>query len=176
MEERESEELLTKISVEVLKELQTEMETDKSSLLVELVEELSIFHFSSLLEEIMGFYKEFRIYPISLKTLKEKTLENLNSYKNSLDLVDLRYELEELKASLKKNTKIYKFLAKEEQERILQGEEITDDFLKEIRDLLETSTVKDREHIDEILEELNSYFLSKEKEKFLYMKSCSIRF
>lgn len=165
MEERESEELLTKISVEVLKELQTEMETDKSSLLVELVEELSIFHFSSLLEEIMGFYKEFRIYPISLKTLKEKTLENLNSYKNSLDLVDLRYELEELKASLKKNTKIYKFLAKEEQERILQGEEITDDFLKEIRDLLETSTVKDREHIDEILEELNSYFLSKEKEK-----------
>lgn len=166
MEEGDAEEILTAITQQVLMELQEESESVKSPLLLQLMEELSIYHFSDLLTEIQNFYKEFRIYSDSLEDLKKRTIDHLNSFDYELNPIDFRYSLEELKGSLKKNTKIYKFLALEENEKVLEGlSTVEDPFLLELNELLKKSTVKERELIDEISAVIDNVFLSKEKEK-----------
>lgn len=166
MEEGDAEDLLNSIIREVLVEVQEESEVEKSPLLLQLMEELSLHHFSDLLTEIRDFYKEFRIYSDSLEDLKTSTIDHLNSFDYELNPIDFRYSLEELKGSLKKNTKVYKFLALEENTAILEGlSTVEDPFLLELNDLLKSSTVKDREIIDEISAVIDNVFLSKEKEK-----------
>lgn len=166
MEEGDSQELLTTITEEVLVELQEESEIKKSPLLLQLMEELSIYYFSDLLTEIQDFYKEFRIYSDSLEEIKKRTIENLRSYHYEFNPIDFRYSLEELKGTLKKNTKIYKFLVLEENAKILEGlSPVEEDFLLELNELLKGSSVKERELIDEISLIIDHVFLSKEKEK-----------
>lgn len=171
IEIQEAESLLQRIVEKVLDDLQKEIEYDKNTLLIDFLHQLGIHHYRDLIDQIIEFYHQLKIYSTPLDEIVKRTKEDLISYENTTKSIYLKELLLEARTIFAKNSTLYKFLASERVESLIHsGANLfeKEDFIDELHQLLKKSTIKNQELIDEIIEPIEIYLLSKEKDYLSY--------